>query len=168
MDGAGQRQSETMKHRFVCACALSLVACGGSALDVGSNSGGSSGSTAEGGSDSGGNGSALGGTVAVGGHAAGAPAETGGEAAMGARAATGGKPSTGTPATGGQMPVGTGGGPSTPGGTLNPLVPQTCGQMLMPGIWEGSTLDFFFNPLDDRWRIELNGCLLYTSPSPRD
>jgi hypothetical protein len=187
MDGASQRQSETMKHRFACACALSLVACGGSALDVGSNSGGSSGSTAEGGSDSGGSGNALGGDGNAAGNASGAQASgglfgkggnttgTGGEVSMGARAATGGTPSTGTAAAGGdamgaraatggkssngtagsgaQMPMG---GASSTDGPPNALVPQMCSQELNQ-VWEGSTLDFFFNPLDDRWRIELTG-----------
>jgi hypothetical protein len=67
---------------------------------------------------------------------------------------TGGKPGTGTPTTGGVST--TTGGTTSTDGPPNVLVPQMCDQKLGQ-VWEGNTLDFFFNPLNDRWRIELDG-----------
>jgi len=50
MGRTGPRQSPIMKPLFVCGAGVLLLACGGSALDVGSNKGGSS--STEGGSSS--------------------------------------------------------------------------------------------------------------------
>lgn len=185
MGGAGSRQFETMKHRFVWVTALGLFGCGGSALDVGSNQGGSPGS-GTGGSESGASastggaeataGNSFGGAMARGGASA-----AGGELSMGAQSATGGRGSSatgGTPAVGGRPTKGEGGSATSSGGSgagasggatgasgskgtaMDPppdqVVPQACGEMFHQ-VWEGSTLDFFFNPQDDKWRLEFNG-----------
>jgi hypothetical protein len=165
-----------MKAQFVSGSMVLLLACGGSALDVGSNKGGS-GSSVEGGSDSGGSDSARGGEVA----------ERGGENGLGGSFARGGAPNMATGgtsvgargpmfATGGAMTVAggatqaTGGRPIASGGSTvmggmavggggvpaNALVPQVCDKAFHQ-VWEGTTLDFFFNPQDDRYRIEFDG-----------
>ena len=186
MGGARSPQFETMKHRFLWVSALSLLACGGSTLDVGANKGGSS-SSAEGGSESGGNGS-LGGDESSGGSgtkptggivgkggAGGTTARGGalgvaGEQPMGARSSTGGNatPQGGRTGVGGAIATAgtTVGGASTVAGAggrvtgeeppPDLLVPQVCGEKFSQ-VWEGNTLDFFFNPQNDKWRIEFDG-----------
>jgi hypothetical protein len=75
-------------------------------------------------------------------------------AAGGATQAMGGKPigagGSSMPTMGGMAAAGAGGVPA------NALVPQVCDKPLHQ-VWEGSTLDFFFNPQDDRYRIEFDG-----------
>jgi hypothetical protein len=177
-----------MKHRFVWVSALSLLACGGSTLDVGANKGGSSSST-EGGSESGGNGSSLGGDESSGGSgtkptggiigkggAGGTTARGGalgvaGEQPMGARSSTGGNTrdplggktglggavaTAGTPVGGAGTAAGAGGKPTGEEPPPDLLVPQVCGEKFSQ-VWEGNTLDFFFNPQNDKWRIEFDG-----------
>lgn len=163
-------QSETMKPQLASTCALLLLACGGSALDVGSNKGGA-GNSEEGGRAS----EETGGSFASGGAlATGGAAEAYGGQAMGAYPGVGGKMGTGTggkdpmvgsggapctDCTGGRPPVASGGstGAAGAGGSpSNALVPQVCSTKLGQ-IWEGDTLDFFFNPQNDRWRLEFSG-----------
>jgi len=52
------------------------------------------------------------------------------------------------------------GGAGVPGGAGAPpqeLVPQTCDAAIPSQVWEGNTLDFFFNPQNEKWRIEFDG-----------
>lgn len=175
------RQSENMKAQFVSSSLILLFACGGSTLDVGSNKGGSA-NGAEGGGDSttGGEAAASGGSTSLGGSnfaRGGAPTTATGGVSVGGRGevpssggtefvgaggatrATGGKPIGGDvsfPATGGTIGIATGGGTSAGGIPSSPLVPQVCSKAFAQ-VWEGNTLDFFFNPQDDRWRIEFDG-----------
>lgn len=50
--------------------------------------------------------------------------------------------------------MGTGG--SAVEGPPNPLVKQTCGEPF-DQVWAGDTLDFFFNPQNDKWRLVFDG-----------